>query len=241
MKSVLVTGSSRGIGRETALLFARHGYQTAINCCHSADELSQVKHEIESLGVPCLSFLADVGNYEEASHMVASIYQEWGELSVLVNNAGTAFIGLFQDMSPKEYQQLLQTNLLSVLNCCHLVIPNMVRLHKGKIINVSSIWGISGASCEAVYSASKGAINSFTKALGKELAPSGIQVNTIACGVIDTEMNSCLSIEEKKALQQEIPAGRFGSALEAAELIYALASGHSYLNGQIITLDGGFL
>ena len=241
MKSVLVTGSSRGIGRETALLFARHGYRTAINCCRRADELNQVKHEIESLGIPCLSFLADVGNYEDASRMITAIYKEWGELSVLVNNAGVASIGLFQDMSPKEYQQLLQTNLLSVLNCCHLVIPAMVRRHRGKIINVSSIWGISGASCEAVYSASKGGVDSFTKALGKELAPSGIQVNAVACGVIDTEMNSCLSEEEKKALEQEIPAGRFGSPLEAAELIYTLASGHNYLNGQIITLDGGFL
>lgn len=241
MKSVLVTGSSRGIGRETALLFARHGYRTAINCRHRADELSQVKHEITSLGVPCLSFQADVGNYEDASRMISAIYKEWGELSVLVNNAGVASIGLFQDMSPSEYQQLLQTNLLSVLNCCHLVIPDMIHRHRGKIINVSSIWGISGASCEAVYSASKGGVDSFTKALGKELAPSGIQVNAVACGVIDTEMNSFLSEEEKKALEQEIPAGRFGSALEAAELIYTLASGHNYINGQIITLDGGFL
>lgn len=173
--------------------------------------------------------------------MISAIYKEWGELSVLVNNAGVASIGLFQDMSPSEYQQLLQTNLLSVLNCCHLVIPDMIRRHRGKIINVSSIWGISGASCEAVYSASKGGVDSFTKALGKELAPSGIQVNAVACGVIDTEMNSFLSEEEKKALEQEIPAGRFGSALEAAELIYTLASGHNYINGQIITLDGGFL
>lgn len=241
MKSVLVTGSSRGIGRETALLFARHGYWTAINCHHNVDKLNQVKQEILSLGVPCLSFVADVGNYEDASRMISAIYQEWGELSVLVNNAGVASIGLFQDMLPSEYQQLLQTNLLSVLNCCHLVIPDMIRRHTGKIINISSIWGSSGASCEAVYSASKGGVDSFTKALGKELAPSGIQVNAVACGVIDTEMNCCLSEEEKKALEQEIPAGRFGSALEAAELVYALASGHNYLNGQIITLDGGFL
>lgn len=241
MKSVLVTGSSRGIGRETALAFARRGYRVAINCAHRLNELTSVQREIESLHVPCLAFQADVGNYEEASRMIQSIYAEWGSLSVLVNNAGVASIGLFQDLSCEDYTRLLNTNLISVLNCCHLVIPEMVRRQEGKIINVSSIWGNAGASCEAVYSAAKGGINSFTKALGKELAPSNIQVNAVACGVIDTEMNACLSAEEKKALEQEIPAGRFGKASEAAELIYTLASGHNYLNAQIITLDGGYL
>lgn len=241
MKSVLVTGSSRGIGRETALYFARHGYRTAINCVRHIDELNKVKCEIEALGVPCLAFQADVGIYKEAADMIEKIYKEWGRLSVLVNNAGIASIGLFQDMSYEEYCHVLETNLVSVLNCCHLVAPDMIRRKEGKIINVSSIWGNSGASCEAVYSAAKGGVNSFTKALGKELAPSNIQVNAVACGVIDTEMNFCLSAEDKKALEQEIPAGRFGKASEAAELIYALASGHEYLNGQIITLDGAFI
>ena len=241
MKSVLVTGSSRGIGRETALLFARRGYRVAVNCAHRLDELKKVQYEIEALGAPCLAFQADVGNYEEVSRMIQSINQEWGGISVLINNAGIASIGLFQDMSYEDYKHLLDTNLTSVLNCCHLVIPDMIRRHEGKIINVSSIWGNAGASCEAVYSAAKGGINSFTKALGKELAPSNIQVNAVACGVIDTEMNACLSEEEKEALAQEIPAGRFGKASEAAELIYALASGHNYLNAQIITLDGGYL
>lgn len=241
MKSVLVTGSSRGIGRETALTFARHGYRVAINCAHRPDELRRVQKELEALGIPCLSYLADAGSYEEASHMIKDITAKWGSLSVLVNNAGIASIGLFQDMSYKQYHHMLETNLTSVLNCCHLAVPDMVRCHEGKIINISSIWGNAGASCEAVYSATKGGINSFTKALGKELAPSNIQVNAIACGVIDTEMNNCLDEEEKKALEQEIPAGRFGKASEVAELVYAIASGHSYLNGQIITLDGGYL
>lgn len=241
MKTVLVTGSSRGIGRETALIFARNGYSVAINCAHRTDELTQVKKEIEALGATCLAFQADVSRYDEVSDMMQTLINAWGGLSVLVNNAGIASIGLFQDMSYEQYHHMLETNLTSVFNCCHLVIPGMVHRQQGKIINVSSIWGNAGASCEAVYSATKGGINSFTKALGKELAPSNIQVNAIACGVIDTEMNSCLTEEDKKALEQEIPAGRFGKASEAAELIYAVASGHSYLNGQIITLDGGFL
>lgn len=241
MKTVLVTGSSRGIGRETALTFAQNGYAVAINCAHRTDELMSVQKEIEALGAACLAFQADVSSYDAVSDMIQQIRKQWGELSVLVNNAGIAAIGLFQDMSFSQYHHMLETNLTSVLNCCHLVIPDMVRRHGGKIINVSSIWGNAGASCEAVYSATKGGINSFTRALGKELAPCNIQVNAVACGVIDTEMNACLTAEEKEALEQEIPAGRFGKASEAAALIYAIASGHSYLNGQIITLDGGYL
>lgn len=241
MKSVLITGSSRGIGREIALVFARHGYCVAINCAHRAEELNRVKAEVEALGAPCLAIQADVSSYEAVSAMLQTIRHAWGSPSVLVNNAGIASIGLFQDMSYEEYHHMLEVNLTSVLNCCHQVIPDMVRRRQGKIINISSIWGNAGASCEAVYSAAKGGINSFTRALGKELAPSGIQVNAVACGVIDTEMNDCLSDDEKKALAQEIPAGRFGKASEAAALVYALASGHDYLNGQIITLDGGYL
>lgn len=240
-KSVLITGSSRGIGKETALTFARHGYRVAINCAHRIEELTAVQQEIEALDVPCLAYQADVGDYAQASSMIQDIIDKWGGISVLINNAGIASIGLFQDMSYEQYHHMLETNLTSVLNCCHLTVPEMVRRHEGKIINISSIWGNVGASCEAVYSATKGGINSFTRALGKELAPSNIQVNAIACGVIDTEMNSCLDEDDKKALEQEIPAGRFGKASEVAELVYTLASGHTYLNGQIITLDGGYL
>lgn len=241
MKSVLITGSSRGIGKETALLFARKGYRTAINCVQRTEELDKVRREIEALGVPCLAFQADVSVYKEAAQMIHVLLDAWGSLSVLVNNAGIASIGLFQEMSYEAYHRILETNLTSVLNCCHLAVPGMVSRHEGKIINVSSIWGIAGASCEVVYSAAKGGVNSFTRALGKELAPCNIQVNAVACGVIDTEMNACLSEEDRQALEQEIPAGRFGKAREAAELICTIASGHEYLNGQVITLDGGFL
>ena len=143
-------------------------------------------------------------------------------------------------MSYENYHHIIETNLLSTMNCSHLAIPSMIQAHSGKIINISSIWGNVGASCEVAYSASKGGINSFTKALGKELAPSNIQVNAIACGVIETQMNHCLSSEEKQALTQEIPAGRFGTPLEVAELVFQLANNHSYLNGQILTLDGAW-
>ena len=166
----------------------------------------------------------------------------FGPVGIVVNNAGIAHIGLFQDMTPDVYNNILQTNLVSALNCCHVAIPDMVRAQSGNIVNISSVWGSAGASCEAVYSATKGAINSFTKALAKELAPSGIYVNAVACGLIDTEMNSSLSEEDLSALCEDIPVGRMGQPSEIARFVYELATGrHTYLTGQIITLDGGWM
>ncbi len=139
-------------------------------------------------------------------------------LDVLVNNAGISYIGLLQDMTPEEWDRVLSTNLTSCFLTCRLAVPLMVHAKKGRILNISSVWGAAGASTEAAYSASKGAVNSLTKALAKELAPSNIQVNALACGVIDTDMNRCFSEEERQALMEEIPAGRFGTPEEAAVL-----------------------
>lgn len=240
---VFVTGSSRGIGRAIAIRFAQSKqskFQIAINCAHQKEELEQVKKELEELGAVRGIYFGDLSNYQEACRIFSEIQSELGNISILVNNAGIAGIELFQNMSYENYHHIIETNLLSTMNCSHLAIPSMIQAHSGKIINISSIWGNVGASCEVAYSASKGGINSFTKALGKELAPSNIQVNAIACGVIETQMNHCLSSEEKQALTQEIPAGRFGTPLEVAELVFQLANNHSYLNGQILTLDGAW-
>ncbi len=240
---VFVTGSSRGIGRAIAIRFAQSKqskFQIAINCAHQKEELEQVKKELEELGAVCGIYFGDLSNYQEACRIFSEIQSELGNISILVNNAGIAGIELFQNMSYENYHHIIETNLLSTMNCSHLAIPSMIQAHSGKIINISSIWGNVGASCEVAYSASKGGINSFTKALGKELAPSNIQVNAIACGVIETQMNHCLSSEEKQALTQEIPAGRFGTPLEVAELVFQLANNHSYLNGQVLTLDGAW-
>lgn len=240
---VFVTGSSRGIGRAIALRFAqsKHSkFHIAINCAHQKEELEQVKKELEELGAVCGIYFGDLSNYQEACQIFSEIQSELGNISILVNNAGIAAIELFQNMSYENYHRIIETNLLSTMNCSHLAIPSMIQAHSGKIINISSIWGNVGASCEVAYSASKGGINSFTKALGKELAPSNIQVNAIACGVIETQMNHCLSSEEKQVLTQEIPAGRFGTPIEVAELVFQLANNHSYLNGQILTLDGAW-
>ena len=157
-----------------------------------------------------------------------------------MNNAGISYVGLLTDMTIKDFDRTMKSNIYSVFNSCNRVVPYMVRAHKGHIINVSSVWGCCGASCEVAYSASKGAVNSFSKALGKELAPSGIAVNAIAFGAVDTTMNGHLSPDERQMLEDEIPAGRMATPQEAAEFICRIAGCGNYLNGQVITFDGAW-
>lgn len=239
-KTVLISGSGRGIGRAIATRFAKEGYKIAINANKSKDELEGTKDYLISLGVPVLVGQGDVGNYEFCKDFVDEIKNTLGSVDILVNNAGISHIGLLSDMKPNEWNEVINTNLTSLYNLSSLVIPDMVRKSAGKIINISSVWGNVGASMEVAYSASKGGMNSFTKALAKELAPSNIQVNAIACGAIDTEMNSFLDSNELAALIDEIPASRLGNPEEVAELTYSLATGNDYLTGQIISLDGGW-
>lgn len=240
-KTVLVTGSSRGIGKAIAVKFAKKGYHVIINCAHSEEALLKTKSEIETYQVTCHAFLGDMGNIENARELFRQIKKLYGNIDVLVNNAGISYVGLFTDMTPEDWNRVITTNLTSVFNCCSLAIPDMVKNKYGKIINISSVWGNVGASCEAVYSASKGGMNAFTKALAKELAPSNIQVNAVACGAIDTEMNSFLEDNELMQLTSEIPAGRLGRAEEVADLVYHLAYKNEYLTGQVIGLDGGWI
>ena len=241
-KTVLVTGASRGIGRSIALAFAKEGYHVFLNCNHSVIQLEKVRAEIMELpNASCDMVIGDVGNPEHVEKMFKSIYKKCTCLDVLVNNAGIAHIGLLSEMSDKEWNRIIQTNLSSVFYCSRAVIPEMVSKKAGKIINISSMWGTSGASCEVAYSASKAGIHGLTKALAKELAPSNIQVNAIACGVIDTDMNKQLSEEDKIILKNEIPASRFGTPEEVADVVLQLATSPGYLTGQIIGVDGGYL
>lgn len=239
-KTVLISGSGRGIGKAIATRFAKEGYKIAINANKSKDELEETKNYLMSLGVPVLAKQGDVGNYQFCKEFVDEVKNTLGSIDILINNAGISHIGLLSDMKPDEWNEVINTNLTSLYNLSNLVIPEMVRKSAGKIINISSVWGNVGASMEVAYSASKGGTNSFTKALAKELAPSNIQVNAIACGAIDTEMNSFLDSNELAALIDEIPASRLGRPEEAAELAYSLATGNDYLTGQIISLDGGW-
>ena len=240
-KTVLVTGSSRGIGQAVALKFASCGYRVVINCARSTDRMEEVKKEVEALGAECLAVQADVGNPEDCKRLFQEIKSRFGHVDVLVNNAGISIIGLLQDLSFEDWNRIVSANLSSVFHCAKLAIPGMIHNHSGKIINISSVWGVCGASCEAAYSATKGGVNGLTMALAKELAPSNIQVNAIACGAIDTEMNQFLDEEERNALLEEIPAGRMGRAEEVGKLAYQLGSENSYLTGQIIQLDGGWI
>lgn len=241
-KTVLVTGASRGIGRAIALTFAKNGYHVFLNCNHSITELEKVRAEIEAIpGASCDMAIGDVGNPESVGKMFKRIYASCDALDVLVNNAGIAHIGLLSEMSDKEWNRIIQTNLSSVFYCCRAAVPEMVSKKSGKIINISSMWGTSGASCEAAYSAAKSGVHGLTKALAKELAPSNIQVNAIACGVIDTAMNEGLSPEERLSLEIDIPVGRFGEAQEVADMVLQLADTPAYLTGQVIGFDGGFI
>ncbi len=242
---VLITGSSRGIGRACALLFASRGYHVFLNCRSHQKALSDVASKISSFpGGSCELCLGDVGDPGDVRKIFdfirTSDYTDGG-LDVLINNAGISHIGLLSDMSDAEWMRIVNTNLSSVFYCCRESIPYMVSRKKGRIVNVSSMWGQSGASCEAAYSATKSGVQGLTRALAKELAPSNIQVNAIAFGVIDTEMNACLSPEERESLAYDIPAGRFATAEEAARMIWDTAHAPEYMTGQVVGFDGGYL
>nr|WP_294493160.1 3-oxoacyl-ACP reductase FabG [uncultured Mediterraneibacter sp.] len=240
-KYVLVTGSSRGIGRACALAFTKSGYHVFINCKSSLDELRSTEAEILSAGGNCTLLPGDVSDPGAVRSMFRQIASYCGGLDVLVNNAGCAWFGLLSDMTDEEWRHIIDTDLSSVFYCCRAAIPHMVSRKSGRIINISSMWGTAGASCEAAYSAAKAGIHGLTKALAKELAPSNIQVNALACGAIDTQMNARLDARERASLEEAIPAGRYGTPREAAEAVLQLAESPSYLTGQIIGLDGGMI
>jgi 3-oxoacyl-[acyl-carrier protein] reductase len=241
-KTVLITGASRGIGKEIAIKFAKENYNVIINCSKSFNELMEVTDDIKALGATCLPVMADVSDYQNVTRMIDEILLVFPTIDVIVNNAGISYVGLFTDLTPDMWDNLIRTNLTSVYNVCHQIVPLMLKNKAGTIINISSIWGINGASCEVAYSASKGGINAFTKALAKELGPSNIRVNAIACGAIETTMNTWLNEEEKKAFEDGIALCRFGKASEVANLAYFLATeASSYLTGEVLKLDGGCL
>lgn len=236
-KNAFVTGASRGIGKAIATALAKEGYNLYLTCHKNKESLfSLMKNLEETYSINCTGFVGDVSDYNFVSQCFSNI----DHLDVLINNAGISHIGLFQDMTPEEWNRVLSVNLSSAFYTSKLAVANMIKVHSGKILNISSVWGNAGASTEVAYSASKGGLNSFTKALAKELAPSNIQVNAIACGMIDTDMNNCFSQEEKNAITEEIPAGRMGTADEVAELVLNIIKSPAYLTGQIITLDGGW-
>ena len=239
-KTVLVTGAGGAIGSSMAAVLGANGAAVAV-CDIVLANAEKTAAAIREAGGKAKAYYFDVTDPECAARVADEIENDFGGIDILINNAGIANIGLLTDMDIEDWNLILSTNLTSVFSTCRCAVPCMVHNKQGKIINISSVWGIVGASCEVAYSACKGGVNAFTRALAKELAPSNIQVNAIACGVIDTDMNACFSPEERRELEDEIPAGRYGTPEEVAELAFSLAAGHSYLTGQVITLDGGWI
>ena len=240
-KTAIVTGASRGIGAAAALALAAQGCRVAVCCRTRRDSAESVAARIRAAGGTAAVFCADVSDEAAVRTMFAQVEQTLGPADILVNNAGVAQQKLFTDITAAEWDAMFGVCVKGAFQCCQAALPHMIRQRRGRIINISSMWGTSGASCEVAYSASKSGINGFTKALAKELAPSNVQVNAIACGVIDTSMNDQLTSEERKALEEEIPAGRYGTPKEIAQMVWNIVHAPEYMTGQIIGVDGGFL
>jgi len=211
-KTVLITGASKGIGAATAILFARKGYNVVINYNNSYESASLLARSLSANGYSVMTHKANVANKLEVDLMVKETLYKYGSLDILVNNAGIAHQGLITETDEIDFDNIINVNLKGVFNCCKAVTPSMVSRQSGRIINISSMWGQVGASCEVAYSAAKAGVIGLTKALAKELAPSGITVNCIAPGLIDTNMNANLSVEDVAAFVEDIPLGRIGSA-----------------------------
>ncbi len=241
-KVVLVTGASRGIGCEIARLFAMKGYRVAINYNQNEGAANALFNDLLKAGYSSMLVQADVSNKEQVDSMIESINKQFGGIDVLVNNAGIAKQQLFTDISMQEWDRMFDVNVKGIFLCCQGVLPSMIRNKTGKIINISSIWGITGASCEVLYSTTKAAIIGLTKALAKELGPSNIQVNCVAPGVIDTDMNSDLDQAAFEELKDQTPLGVIGKGIDIAETVAFLASEKAnFITGQVISPNGGLL
>lgn len=239
MKNVLVTGGSRGIGRKIVYKFAEAGYNVILNYNKSEVSALEISKEFKNVKI----FRADVSNRKEVHEMFEFARDKFkGDIDILINNAGVSCNGLFQDISIDEWNNLMAVNLNGVFNCTQEALPSMISKKSGKIINISSIWGMVGASNEVAYSASKAAIIGLTKALAKEVGPSNIIVNCIAPGIVMTDMVAEYSLEEFEQIRQQIPLGKIGATDDIANLALFLASDDAnYITGQVISPNGGWV
>jgi 3-oxoacyl-[acyl-carrier protein] reductase len=241
-QTVLVTGASKGIGAAVAERFATVGMKVVIHYLNSHEAANETARRCTALGSKVMTVSADILSRNEILRMKEKLETHDFVPDILVNNAGVSHYGLLSDLPEEEWDRVLGINLKGAFLCSQLFMESMVRQKYGRIVNVSSIWGTAGASCEVAYSAAKGGLNAFTKALAKELAPSGVTVNAVAPGPVDTEMMSGFSAEEKSAIEQEIPAGRFARPDEIASLVYYLSLPESgYITGQIVSASGGWI
>ena len=237
MSTLLITGASHGVGRALAVACAQSGRYSKIILNGGSDTaaLEDTARRVSAAGD--LICAADTGDVSDLAY-VQSLRDRFGPVDTLVNNAGISRVGLLTDMTPEEWDRVLRVNVTSLYNTCHTYVPDMIRLGGGQILNVSSVWGLCGASCEVAYSSSKGAVNAFTQALAKELAPSHIRVNAIALGIIGTRMNAHLTETETAEIRDQIPAGYIASPEEAAQAMLRLLDMPEYFNGEIVRFDG---
>ena len=241
-KTVVITGASRGIGKSAAFAFADAGYGVCVNYLQSEKEALEAVTEINRRGGNAFAFRADVSVEAQARALVRAAQERFSHVDVLVNNAGIALDRLFTQTTAEEWSRVFAVNVNGAFHCCQAALPDMISRKRGKILNVSSIWGMVGASCEVAYSAGKAALIGFTKALAKELGPSNIQVNCVAPGVIDTEMNGSLSDADLLCLCEQTPLGKIGKPEDVAALLVFLASDKAdFLTGQVISPNGGFV
>lgn len=242
MKTVLITGASRGIGAATARLFAQKGWAVAVNYRNSREAAEELVSEIRKNGGTALAIPADVGDPEQVEALFRTAERELGQIEALVNNAGIAQQKLFTDLTDQDWDELFRVDVKGVFLCCRRALPAMIRRHRGVIVNISSMWGQVGASCEVHYSAAKAAVIGLTRALAKEVGPSGIRVNCIAPGVIQTEMNGNLTPETLEALKEETPLELLGDPADVAKAAWFLTSEDSaFITGQVLGVNGGMV
>lgn len=241
-KCALITGATRGIGKQIAITLAKQGYNIALNYRKENEELENTKKEIEKIGVQVLAVKGDVANFENCENFVKQVIERFGQIDVLVNNAGITKDMLLMRMKKEDFEQVIDTNLVGTFNVTKNVVPYMMKARSGRIINISSVVGISGNAGQTNYSASKAGIIGFTKSLAKEIASRNILVNAVAPGFIETNMTDVLKDDVKQEIAKNIPLKRMGTAQDVANVVKFLASDDSsYITGQVINVDGGML
>lgn len=241
-KCALITGATRGIGKQIAITLAKQGYNIALNYRKENEELENTKKEIEEIGVQVLAVKGDVANFENCENFVKQVIERSGQIDVLVNNAGITKDMLLMRMKKEDFEQVIDTNLVGTFNVTKNVVPYMMKARSGRIINISSVVGISGNAGQTNYSASKAGIIGFTKSLAKEIASRNILVNAVAPGFIETNMTDVLKDDVKQEIAKNIPLKRMGTAQDVANVVKFLASDDSsYITGQVINVDGGML